>query len=507
MVNVPLRLGNKTLRRQSLETLAYLLTFLLISSCVVNISFLERHLSVEEARHAQESSPLSAVQSRQGLIRKGSFETISAANPIVDVDDGFTAEDASYSVSESEDEEEGDDDEEDEDVEEEEAKNEVHALLEAENATTKEIAAKIGQAEEGDAVVDDDGNIARNDDGEHSYDDGIGSVEFRLVDLLGSNLTTLINKRQVFSLLIDAGIESMDLETIRQLPNWKQIESLYYPSKRRPVILGLETCEEYRHTVSTEDRYLATAGLFNTGTNALSYLLRQNILMEKKAQWQVPWSKHRLLRISANHTAPNMQNFHRGHVLPIVIIKDMYTWLQSMCNSPYEARWKHGEGHCPNLVPNKYDLNHFPALRGRQSVPVKVRFSGNLTMYWDSLVALYNEWYRDYYDAAFPRLIVRFEDLLFAPEELLQAIADCVGADLAPSIHFNTESAKEHGSQTNLVGAIIKIGTGQGRFKNMTEDDLMYIDEEMNEQLRIDFEYTKSNVQLPLKADVFAKSQ
>ena len=79
-----------------------------------------------------------------------------------------------------------------------------------------------------------------------------------------------------------------------------------------PAILGLERCATFRETTS-EFRRAATAGLFNTGTNLLTNLVRKNCVVakacpEKMAQkqkmammargecigypFQVPWGKH-----------------------------------------------------------------------------------------------------------------------------------------------------------------------------------------------------------------------
>lgn len=427
--------------------------------------------------------------------------------PIIVVDDTFSAEDASYSVSASEDEEERVKTKDTAAADEQKEQVEVELDEETPDDSTRGSQANRGEnttnlEDSSERIVEDDNleEVQAGDD-RSKDDDNDESTVFQLLDLMGSNATDLVYKRNIFSLLLDAGIDSLDFATIRQLPDWKQVSALYYSSNRRPVIHGLDTCDMYRQSVPVDQRYVATAGMFNTGTNALSFLLAQNIMTEIKPQWQVPWSKHRLLRISANHTAPNMEQFNRKNVLPIVIVKDIYTWLQSMCRSPYEARWKHGAGHCPNLIPNEYDLKRFTMLKDHKTVPVKVQFSETQAVYWGSLVSMYNDWYREYTEADFPRLMVRFEDLLFAPEDLLQAVADCVGAELRSSIVYKTESSKQHGSQTTLIGAIIKTGTGRDRLSNMTQADLDYVDRTVDEELLTAFDYTRSHVQLSLQSE------
>jgi hypothetical protein len=56
-----------------------------------------------------------------------------------------------------------------------------------------------------------------------------------------------------------------------------------------------------------------------------------------------------------------------------------------------------------------------------------------------------------YLTADYPHLMVRFTDVLFAPESLLQMIADCLGAELLQPVRFQADCSKAHGSQTDLV--------------------------------------------------------
>jgi hypothetical protein len=167
-----------------------------------------------------------------------------------------------------------------------------------------------------------------------------------------------------------------------------------------------------------------------------------------------------------------------------------------MCKNNYEARWRHGAQHCPNLVPNDYDRRRFSQAvsANQRSMPIRVIFSQNSTVHWDSLVHLWNDWYRQYLTADFPRLMVRFEDLLFQPDEVLQTIADCVGTELRDPLLFNTDSSKAHGSGTDLVHALIKYGSGDGRISNMTVEDLEYADRILDKDLVRIFDYASSEV-------------
>jgi hypothetical protein len=86
---------------------------------------------------------------------------------------------------------------------------------------------------------------------------------------------------------------------------------------------------------------------------------------------------------------------------------------------------------CPNLVAldrmaaaSMNDTTHVDELMGE---PVETAWS-QTTRKYKSLAHVWSEWYREYLDADFPRLIVRFEDLIFHAPAVLEQIRECVGA-------------------------------------------------------------------------------
>ena len=95
--------------------------------------------------------------------------------------------------------------------------------------------------------------------------------------------------------------------------------------------------------------------------------------------------------------------------------------------------WNRTGAHCPNLIEDSTimdaevpeDTEGIPENLG---VPVWIRW-GRWGRSWSSLAHVWNSWYREYYHADFPRLIIRFEDLLFHTEAVLEEIRDCVGAE------------------------------------------------------------------------------
>lgn len=60
------------------------------------------------------------------------------------------------------------------------------------------------------------------------------------------------------------------------------------------------------------------------------------------------------------------------------------------------------------------------------SIPVTVNYEPAVT--YDSLAHYWTAWYKDYLDADYPRLIVRFEDLQFHAKEMITLVCECAGA-------------------------------------------------------------------------------
>jgi hypothetical protein len=108
--------------------------------------------------------------------------------------------------------------------------------------------------------------------------------------------------------------------------------------------------------------------------------------------------------VKESHVAPQMAQYDKRYVLPVVVIRHPLAWLQSMCAHSYAASWKHDKLHCPNFVPNdKIDIPKFG--KATTSFPVTVKFDEKDHVTFDSLIHLWNEWYRQYLDVNYPILV------------------------------------------------------------------------------------------------------
>ena len=321
--------------------------------------------------------------------------------------------------------------------------------------------------------------------------------------------------------LIDAGMSLANATALAsKLPSWGEVVDRFGPA---PRILGLETCQAFNDKVSKRQRMLAPAGTFNTGTNLLAQLLELNCKIEtgrpRKTgmEWQVNWGKHQPPRFRLENRVHD--NIHNEYMMPVVMVRDPYGWMQGMCKTRYSAHWFHvSQQHCPNFVPNHIEYEWFgktknflrifyggdPWLIDNVSnkanftldssvVPLWVRYKTQ-NMNHDSLVHMWKDWNQEYYDATFPRLMVRLEDLVYHPRAVLTQVCHCVEGILADNLTLPEKSAKQgadhiHGKvKTGLLDAMIKHAQGN-RTHGMTLDDLQFARQVLDESIMKEFGY------------------
>jgi hypothetical protein len=169
-----------------------------------------------------------------------------------------------------------------------------------------------------------------------------------------------------------------------------------------------------------------------------------------------------------------------------------------MCRHPYGADWPHAPEHCPNLIPNEIDrtllLDAKKYGTGINTMNVTVKYA-EFRQHHASLVEFWNDWYKSYVQASFPRLIVRFEDVVFHPKQITKTVCECAGGQLNPGKPFRyiVDSAKKgaaHGAQkTSYVDALVKYGTEAGRYTGFEQADLEYAGKHLDPDLMRLFGY------------------
>lgn len=284
-----------------------------------------------------------------------------------------------------------------------------------------------------------------------------------------------------------------------KLPKWSDIVEAYGP----PKIIGLENCEEYREKIASDDRNMGPAGMFNTGTNLLAWLIRNNCKYKGKpsSAFQVPWGKHFPAIRRTNHTHHLGRNDKSKippywSTLPIVTVRDPYTWMQSMCRQNYAARFDFAKSQCPNIIPYPSDIEAHKRYGKMKYMPVSVKYDTDYVIRYESLVHLWNEWYGGYIKfedkrgkekqlgknnattatmkpPGFPFLLVRMEDLVFHAQTVVPQLCKCAGTDLvndkvihhAEILNANSGIDTTGGMDQGLLRSVIKYGNVTNRRK------------------------------------------
>jgi len=111
--------------------------------------------------------------------------------------------------------------------------------------------------------------------------------------------------------------------------------------------------------------------------------------------------------------------------------------------------------------------------------------------YYKSLADLWSTFNNDYFQADFPRLFVRAEDIIFYSKETITQIAECAGMKVRDNFVYMTARAKPR-SATNWVGGMMKYGSAMGRFpSSVTPEERDYLQTALDPHLMKLFHYSQ----------------
>jgi len=209
--------------------------------------------------------------------------------------------------------------------------------------------------------------------------------------------------------------------------------------------------------------------------------------------------------VRQGHKTQSGANLTANEVFPAITVRDPAVWAASMCRHEYSMEWTHtkkGEQpeHCPNFVPNEIDVALNATLQDASSVPVRIEYA-EFAREHDSLLHHWNDYYGAYLrQDRFPRLMVRFEDLIFHPKQVTEAVCLCAGGEMKHALdgkgfQYIVQSAKKgavHGKdKTGYVVAIVKYGTDKNRWKSggMTDADRKFANQYLDSELMNLFAY------------------
>lgn len=159
------------------------------------------------------------------------------------------------------------------------------------------------------------------------------------------------------------------------------------------------------------------------------------------------------------------------------------------------ASWKHNTSvHCPNILATQADVEQFPDLNVGHAIPVTLTAQKRT---FESLAHLWRDWYSGYLTAERPRLMIRQEDLVYRPRQVMDAVRDCLGATSFTQGSFvylvgRSKWTQEHVKrQSNMMSSMIKYAMASQRFSNMTRGEVMYAEQVMGDLMDL-FHYRRA---------------
>jgi len=170
-----------------------------------------------------------------------------------------------------------------------------------------------------------------------------------------------------------------------------------------------------------------TNGLFNSGTNVMGWMIHQNCKdqLNEYGDW-----KHKLWLPSMIGTYPKTKY--------IIMVRDPYTWMESMCKKSYDMIGPDKGGLCQERVLNDWG---FPCYRDMEEKKY---------MQFRNLVELWNVYYGILMELnSRSHRFVRLEDYLWDPEVEMTKVCRFLGGTIG-NFSLITKPAKKHGHSNGL---------------------------------------------------------
>jgi hypothetical protein len=149
-------------------------------------------------------------------------------------------------------------------------------------------------------------------------------------------------------------------------------------------------------------------------------------------------------------------------------------------------KWFTSKNHCPNIVATEAEKTLMEPFGKEQSVPVVMWYRAKKP--FESMAHVWNDWYAAYYNVKdYSRLIVRYEDLLFHSEAVLNQVCSCAGGKMRfdDSVVYRREAkkGKGHKSDSSFVNALIRYGSEITRISGFLPADLKYTQKHLRSDL------------------------
>eukprot|EP01084_Bolivina_argentea_P171917 297828_1 len=348
-------------------------------------------------------------------------------------------------------------------------------------------------------------------------------------------------------------------------PSLKPINVTTYDFSKLFIYGDKQYCNKYttdRRTISYKYKFKSAmiGGLYNTGTNALLHLLKSNCYglnhtrhtdkeltqnISRNVKYFQRFNFKSLYNITKHEAIPSMEQLIEKNIpydsdysteeLYIIIIKDPYTWIKSMCKASYYVvfgryYWtKHPlcpqnisqyngtmsanqwHGHLFNNIIELYNIYYQSWLGGNLTVgigtlsrnkalsqiggfktlPIK-RFYKGLQKFVFTFVhngkfrnktmkhELFHYLQTFYKPVKLPHIVIRFEDILFRPEDVVDKVCQCVGGFRTEDTWLQENAAKRHGKSKTRQQALAAYADQTYRYINYNENDIKFVNSVLN---------------------------
>jgi hypothetical protein len=201
-------------------------------------------------------------------------------------------------------------------------------------------------------------------------------------------------------------------------------------------------------------------GPYNSGTNFLAAMLDKNGIPhtdDGESPLRQAAFKHYPYPVAARAMAATGAS--ADGVLFVVLLRNPFNWIDALKRSPYEFVYRDLVSSCHIDV--DLALNHHQPYREHlEGVMNESELIAAFT--FDNLVSYWSTFYRGYAEASMRGeldvLLLRYEDLVAAPAECLQAIRAAMGLEPATELVLPLGSAKSHGVSAGYIEARRKLG-------------------------------------------------
>ena len=202
--------------------------------------------------------------------------------------------------------------------------------------------------------------------------------------------------------------------------------------------------------------------------------------------------KHNPAGVRMKYAAQDHEFTNQTAVLPVVTVRHPITWLNALCNHGYSLHWSHDTALCDSTL----QLDHI--------VEAKFGYT-NQSVVYDSLIDVWRNWNLQYFqENKYPLVMIRLEDIVYRPKQVVTEICHCIGGELYSDKPFSVfensmNDGNGHGEHRSdgILSAFVKFAKPVKEWRQkFSSNDWVVIDKVLQDDkgLLSAFNYLMPNV-------------